>query len=79
MLFLTGFALAGGSLWSALAFVASFVLYQKHIIPLEEEMLTEAFPNSYTHYKERVPAFSWALILLLVIIAVLMWRFGLSM
>lgn len=79
MLFLIGFALSGGSLCSALSFIASFALYCKHIIPLEEEMLTEAFPSSYTHYKERVPAFSWALIILLVIIAVLMWRFGFSM
>lgn len=78
ILFVTGFALAGGSLWSALSFIASFVLYRKHIIPLEEEMLTEAFPSSYTHYKERVPAFSGALMLLLVLIAVLMWRFGFS-
>lgn len=79
ILFVTGFALAGGSLWSALSFIASFILYRKHIIPLEEEMLTEAFPSSYTHYKERVPAFSGALMLLLVIQAALMWRFGFVM
>lgn len=77
ILFVTGFAVSGGALWSVVAFCASFVLYSRYIIPLEEEMLTEAFPSSYMHYKERVPAFSGALMLLLVIQAALFWRFGL--
>eukprot|EP00889_Picochlorum_renovo_P002835 jgi/Picre1/29865/NNA_005247.t1 len=68
---------SGGALWSVVAFCASFILYSRYIIPLEEEMLTEAFPSSYVHYKERVPAFSGALMLLLVIQAALFWRFGL--
>ena len=76
MLFVTGFAIAGGSLWSALAFIASFAFYRAHIIPLEEQMLLEAYPSSYSHYMQRVPAFSGALMLLLVIQAALMWRFG---
>jgi len=77
ILFVTGFAVSGGALWSVVAFCASFILYSRYIIPLEEEMLTEAFPSSYVHYKERVPAFSGALMLLLVIQAALFWRFGL--
>jgi len=76
LLFVSGFALTGGSLWSAAAFVAAGFLYGRNIVPLEEQMLSEAFPNSYSHYAERVPRFSGALILLLVIQTAMMMRYG---
>lgn len=76
LLFVCGFALTGGSLWSALAFVGSGMLYARNIVPLEEAMLEEAFPNSYAHYCERVPRFSGALLLLLVVQTVMMIRVG---
>jgi len=76
LLFVCGFALTGGSTWSALAFLAAGALYVRNIVPVEEMMLAEAFPNSYTHYCERVPRFSGALLLLLVVQTVMMIRYG---
>jgi protein-S-isoprenylcysteine O-methyltransferase Ste14 len=78
LLFVCGFALTGGSLWSALAFLGAGMLYGRNIVPLEEQMLTEAFPNSYVHYCERVPRFSGALLLLLVVQTAVMIRYGMS-
>ena len=39
-------------------------------------MLEAAFGGKYRHYAERVPAFGWALWLLLILEAVLIWRYG---
>jgi protein-S-isoprenylcysteine O-methyltransferase Ste14 len=76
ILFLVGFSLAGGALAAAATFVVAFYIYQKTVIPQEEAMLGAAFGEKYLHYKEQVPAFSWALILLLVIEALLIWRYA---
>lgn len=75
MLFLVGFSFAGACLSATAAFLASFYLYCTSVLPKEEAMLEQAFGAKYRHYKERVPAFAWGLILLLVVEAVLMWRF----
>lgn len=76
MLFLIGFSLAGGAYLSSMAFVCAFFLYRVAVIPKEERMLQQAFGVKYTHYRQRVPAFAWALILLLVAEAVLIWKYG---
>lgn len=75
MLFLVGFSSAGGSVIAAVAFIASFALYCASVLPREEAMLEQEFGAKYRHYKEKVPAFAWGLVLLLVLESVLMWRF----
>jgi protein-S-isoprenylcysteine O-methyltransferase Ste14 len=50
------------------------LLYVATVVPREEDMLEGAFGEKYRRYKERVPAFSWALVLLLILEAVLIWK-----
>jgi protein-S-isoprenylcysteine O-methyltransferase Ste14 len=76
MLFLIGFSLAGGSLASTLVFLAAFFVYTAVIVPDEEAALESAFGGKYARYKEHVPAFAWALLLLIVIEVVLMWKYA---
>lgn len=76
MLFLVGFSLSGGAVASAVAFAASFALYCIAVLPKEESMLESTFTSKYRHWKERVPRFAWGLLLLLILEAVLMWRFS---
>lgn len=76
MLFLIGFSMAGGALPATASFVLAFYLYIKTVIPKEEAMLEAAFGTKYMHYKERVPSFAWALILLLIVEAFLIWRYA---
>jgi protein-S-isoprenylcysteine O-methyltransferase Ste14 len=75
---LIGFSLSGGAITAALAFATSFALYAVTVVPREEKLLEQAFGAKYRHYAERVPPFSWALILLLIVEALLIWRYGLS-
>lgn len=76
MLFLVGFSLAGGALWASAAFVLAFFIYRRTVLPKEEAMLEKRFGDKYRHYKERVPPFAWALVLLLIVEAALIWRFA---
>lgn len=76
ILFLLGFSLAGGSLFSFAAFLVAFILYVKVLVPAEEAVLEGAFHLKYEKYKEQTPAFAWALLLLLVVEVVLMWRYA---
>jgi len=78
MLFLVGFSLSGGAVASAIAFAVSFSLYCIAVVPKEEAMLEAAFTSKYRHYKEKVPAFAWGLVLLLIVEAVLMWKFSIG-
>jgi protein-S-isoprenylcysteine O-methyltransferase Ste14 len=71
-----GFSLSGGAIAAAMAFILSFFLYTASVVPLEEKMLRKTFGVKYQHYAERVPQFSWALLMLLVLEAVLIWRYG---
>lgn len=75
---LIGFSLSGGAVAAAVAFAASFALYSSTVVPHEEKILENAFGVKYKHYAERVPPFSWALLLLLIVEALLIWRYGLS-
>ena len=59
-------------------FALSGLLYAFTMVPREEAMLQRAFGAKYTHYKERTPPFAWALWLLLILEAVLIWRYGLE-
>ena len=71
-----GFSLSGGAVVAALVFALSFWMYCFTNVPKEEKMLEAAFGGKYRHYAERVPAFGWALWLLLILEAVLIWRYG---
>jgi len=71
-----GFSLSGGAVAAALAFITSFYMYTASTVLQEEKMLMKTFGAKYKHYAENVPAFSWALVLLLIIEAVLIWRYG---
>jgi len=71
-----GFSLSGGAVAAALAFTISFFMYAASTVPQEEKMLMKTFGVKYKHYAENVPSFSWALVLLLIIEAVLIWRYG---
>lgn len=71
-----GFSLSGGALAAALAFITSFFMYAASTVPQEEKMLMKTFGAKYKHYTENVPSFSWALVLLLILEAVLIWRYG---
>lgn len=75
MLILIGFSLAGGAVWASLAFVVAFALYIGTVVPVEERMLKEAFGDKYDRYTQRTPRFAWALVLLLIVEVVLLWRF----
>jgi protein-S-isoprenylcysteine O-methyltransferase Ste14 len=75
MMFLIGFSIAGGALWASLVFCLAFAFYIATIVPAEERMLKEAFGDQYTHYAERVPRFAWALVLLLLLEGVMLWRY----
>jgi protein-S-isoprenylcysteine O-methyltransferase Ste14 len=71
-----GFSLSGGAVAAALAFITSFYMYAASTVPQEEKMLMKTFGVKYKHYAENVPAFSWALVVLLILEAVLIWRYG---
>jgi protein-S-isoprenylcysteine O-methyltransferase Ste14 len=76
ILFLVGFSAAGGAVLAAATFLASFALYCRAVVPKEEAMLEAHFGESYRRYKERVPAFGYALVLLLLVEVILIWRFA---
>ena len=71
-----GFSLAGGSVVAAAAFALSFALYTYTTVPKEERLLEAAFGAKYRHYCEKTPPFAWALVMLCILEAVLIWRYG---
>ncbi|KAL4420749.1 hypothetical protein ABPG75_010405 [Micractinium tetrahymenae] len=75
MLFLIGFSLAGGAVWASATFLLAFLLYRGTVVPAEERMLREAYGDEYEQYARRVPRFAWALVLLVLLECLLLWRF----
>lgn len=74
MLFLIGFSAAGGALAATAAFLASFLLYHATVVPREEGMLAKAFPADYEEYRRRTPSYAYALLLLVLLEVLLIWR-----
>ncbi|GAB4820279.1 hypothetical protein N2152v2_007325 [Parachlorella kessleri] len=75
MLFLIGASLAGGAVAASAAFIASFLLYHATVVPREEQLLVEAFGEQYEAYRRRTPSYAFALLLLVLLEAVLLWRY----
>ena len=75
---LIGFSLSSGAVAAATSFVVSFLLYTTSVVPQEEKMLERVYGLKYKHYAERTPPFAWALVLLLILEAVLIWRYGIG-
>ncbi|PSC70662.1 Cobalt-zinc-cadmium resistance [Micractinium conductrix] len=75
MLMLIGFSLAGGAVLASATFLVAFIFYTATVIPAEERMLREAYGDEYEEYAKRVPRFAWALLLMVALQALLLWRF----